>query len=268
MTGVTPQELTKLKFKFYGALVCDQKLSGLELRVAWLLLTRYLNAKSLVAWPSKETLARDLGSSSSPVRRALKRLVERKWFKIEHKGGGRRHANVYSACLERGTKTTPFKSDTMDEAETGTETTAKGDQTDRERGTKLTPNILLREPFEEPLEGGGARAEKPGQTVHGFSTDQQKDARQGDPGGGAGGSQDHFMLPIQGGNQPPRKQASAPDWNGWAGWLQTNQGMTKDAAWSWLMATLERIETERGVESTEAGAILDRELKRRRKAAA
>ena len=33
MTGVTPQELTKLKFKFYGALVCDQKLSGLELRV-------------------------------------------------------------------------------------------------------------------------------------------------------------------------------------------------------------------------------------------
>jgi len=76
------------------------------------------------------------------------------------------------------------------------------------------------------------------------------------------------MLPIQGGNQPPRKQAGAPDWNGWAGWLQTNQGMTKDAAWSWLMATLERIETERGVDSTEAGAILDRELKRRRKAAA
>ncbi len=50
--------------------------------------------------------------------------------------------------------------------------------------------------------------------------------------------------------------------------MQTNQGMTKDAAWSWLMATLERIETERGVDSTEAGAILDRELKRRRKAAA
>jgi len=44
--------------------------------------------------------------------------------------------------------------------------------------------------------------------------------------------------------------------------------MTKDAAWSWLMATLERIETERGVDSTEAGTTLDREFKRRRKAAA
>ncbi len=75
------------------------------------------------------------------------------------------------------------------------------------------------------------------------------------------------MLPLQGGNQTKRKQASAPDWNGWAGWLQTNQGMTKDAAWSWLMATLERIETERGVDGNEAEAILDRELKLRRKAA-
>ncbi len=67
------------------------------------------------------------------------------------------------------------------------------------------------------------------------------------------------MLPLQGGNQTKRKQASAPDWNGWAGWLQTNQGMTKDAAWSWLMATFD---------GNEAEAILDRELKLRRKAAA
>ena len=50
--------------------------------------------------------------------------------------------------------------------------------------------------------------------------------------------------------------------------MQTNQGMTKDAAWSWLMATIERIERERGVDSTKAGAILDRELKLRRKAVA
>jgi len=76
------------------------------------------------------------------------------------------------------------------------------------------------------------------------------------------------MLPIKGANQPQRNQPRAPDWNGWADGLQTDQGMTKDAAWSWLMATLERIETERGVDSTEAGTTLDRELKRRRKAAA
>ncbi len=93
-------------------------------------------------------------------------------------------------------------------------------------------------------------------------------ARQRDRGGGNSRAQGHFMMPIQGGNHPLKKRASAPDWSGWAGWLQTDQGMTKAAAWAWLMATLKRIETERGVDSTEAGAILDRELKRRRKAAA
>ena len=93
-------------------------------------------------------------------------------------------------------------------------------------------------------------------------------ARQGDRGGGNSRAQGHFVLPIEGANQPQRNQPRAPDWNGWAGWLQTDQGMAKDAAWSWLMATLERIERERGVDSTEAGAILDRELKRQRKAAA
>ncbi len=253
---MTPKELTALKFKFYHALVCDPKLSGLDLRVAWLLLTRYLNAKSLVAWPSKETLARDLGSSLSPVRRSLRKLVKRKWFKIENKGGGRRHANVYSACFERGTKSTPLKSDTGEETETGTKSTTKGDQTDRERGTKLTPDILLSKSIDEPLEGARGRGA------------DQKDAIQGDRGGGKTRSQGYLLLPFQGVNQPPRHQASAPDWNGWAAWLQTNQGMTKEGSWSWIMTTLERIEEERGVSDTEAGAILDRELKRRRKAAA
>ena len=93
-------------------------------------------------------------------------------------------------------------------------------------------------------------------------------ARQRDRGGGNSRAQGYFMMPIRGGNHPLKKRASAPDWSGWAGWLQTDQGMTKAAAWAWLMATLKRIETERGVDSTEARAILDRELKRRRKAAA
>ena len=46
---MTPKELTALKFRLYDALVCDPKLSGLDLRVAWLLLTRHLNAQSLAA---------------------------------------------------------------------------------------------------------------------------------------------------------------------------------------------------------------------------
>ena len=93
-------------------------------------------------------------------------------------------------------------------------------------------------------------------------------ARQGDRGGGRSRTQGHMMLPIQGGNQKPKNQQREPDWKGWADWLQTDQGMTKDTAWSWLMAKLERIETERGVDSTKAGVILDSELKRRRKVAA
>ena len=138
----------------------------------------------------------------------------------------------------------------------------KGELAFRERVNPASPKSLLREPFEEPFEGARARGEKTLQAV----TIKTNHARQGDRGGRAIGSQGTFMLPIQGGNQPPRKQASAPDWSGWAGWLQTNQGMTTDAAWSWLMATLERIETERGVDSTKACAILDLELKLRRKA--
>ena len=140
----------------------------------------------------------------------------------------------------------------------------KGELAFRERVNPASPKSLLREPFEEPFEGGRARGEKTSHAV----TLKTNHARQGDRGGRAIGSQGTFMLPLQGGKQPPRKQASAPDWNGWADWLQTNQGMAKDAAWSWLMATLERIERERGVDSTKAGAILDRELKLRRKAVA
>ena len=60
---MTPQERTALKLKFYDALVRDPKLSAMDLRIAWLLLSRYLNAASLVTWPSAETLASDLGSS-------------------------------------------------------------------------------------------------------------------------------------------------------------------------------------------------------------
>ena len=93
-------------------------------------------------------------------------------------------------------------------------------------------------------------------------------ARQGDRRGGGSLAQCHFMLPIRGTNQQPKNQPSAPDWLGWAGWLQSHQGMTGEVAWLWIMERLDQIEKERGVGKTEAGGILDRELKRRRKVAA
>ncbi len=54
---MTPKELTALKLKFYDAMIRDPELSAIALRVAWLLLSRYLNAQSLVAWPCAEMSA-------------------------------------------------------------------------------------------------------------------------------------------------------------------------------------------------------------------
>ena len=93
-------------------------------------------------------------------------------------------------------------------------------------------------------------------------------ARQGDRGGGSSRAQGHMMLPIQGGNQKPETRSRGPGWHGWAAWLQRDRGMTCQAAWQWLSDEQDRIAAERGVDLTAAGAILDRELKKRRKAAA
>ena len=124
----------------------------------------------------------------------------------------------------------------------------------------------FKEPVEEPFEGArGARLDAfddvAGRVINNM-------ARQRDKGSGNTQAQGHLLLPLEGGNQQPDNRPHKPDWNGWAAWLQSDQGMTKERAWKWLMITIERIETERGVNGTEAGAILDRELKRRRKSAA
>lgn len=93
-------------------------------------------------------------------------------------------------------------------------------------------------------------------------------ARQGDRGSGNSQAQGHFMLPIRGGNQQTRNQRSEPDWKGWADWIGLSRGMTTEQAWNWLLEEITRIATEKDINSTEAGWLLDRQLKKRRKAAA
>ncbi len=229
---MTPQELTALKLKFYDALVCDPELSAIALRVAWLVLSRYLNARSLVAWPSAETLAGDLGSSLRNVWRAIEQLTKQRWFVIE-RGGGRGHSNVYSANFERVTELSPFPAqtatgtgDTLSPVpETVTGMVVNSDRNGRETVTDLSPDSLLREPFEEPFEGARARAGNPGHSVRGFGTADQKDARQGDRGGGANRSQGEVLYSFDGGNQP--------SWPTWVAWLQ-ELGMTERQARRWL----------------------------------
>ena len=189
MSDMTPKELTALKLKFYGALVRDPNLSAMDLRIAWLLLSQYLNAQSLVAWPSAETMARDLGSSLRGVRNSIQRLTAPDgWFKITQ-GGGRGHSNVYTANFERVNATSPCgraRGDTVSplERETVNARSLKGEVAFPERMNSSSPDSPLSKPIEEPLETRGARAEHPGHTVPGLGNDDQKDARQGDRGDG------------------------------------------------------------------------------------
>ena len=162
MSDMTTKELTALKLRFYDALVCDPRLSAMDLRIAWLLLSRYLNAKLLVAWPSAETLARDLGSSVSGVRRSIQRLTtEDGWFKIK-KGGGRRHSNVYSANFKR------VAAPPLVETETVAAPPLNGGVPVPETVAATLPKSPLSQPIDEPLEEGDARAA------------DQKEARQGE----------------------------------------------------------------------------------------
>ncbi len=77
-----------------------------------------------------------------------------------------------------------------------------------------------------------------------------------------------MLLPIQSGYQKPTTKQREPDWKGWAAWIKLADNLTSEQAWTWLLGEIDRIAAERGVESTKAGAILDRELKKRRKPAA
>ncbi len=217
MNRMTPQELTALKLKFYDALVCDPKLSAIALRVAWLLLSRYLNARSLVAWPSAETLARDLGSSVRTVRRAIEQLTTLRWFEIK-RGCGRGHSNVYSANFEMVTDLPPFPAQAARSAETVTQMAVKGDRHGREKVTNLSPESPLRKPIEEPFEPRDARAGGGGDVVARCDRVEPSDfARQGDRGGGNSRAQGRMLLPIQGGgaadgtgvpNRPTKARAS------------------------------------------------------------
>ncbi len=250
MSDMTPKELTALKLRFYDALVCDPKLSAMDLRIAWLLLSRYLNGKSLVAWPSAETLARDLGSSVRGVRLSIKRLAAPGgWFKIK-KGRGRRQSNRYSANFERVNASSPLAAETVNTS------SLKGELAFPETVNASSPKSPLSKPIEKPFEGAAARDAN------------QQDARQGDRGSRNDRAQGHMMLPIQGGYQKPTNQKREIDWTGWEAWIVRVDSKTPKAARDWLMAELDRIADEHDISVTEAMPILDRALKKRRKMAA
>ena len=103
---MTPKELTKAKIDLYGELVQDPSTKAAVLGVAWLLLFKYLNAESVVAWPAAQTLADDLGGSLRAVRYALDWLVEEGWFSVQRSRG--RYSNRYSPNFSTVQPTAPL----------------------------------------------------------------------------------------------------------------------------------------------------------------
>lgn len=55
------------------------------------------------------------------------------------------------------------------------------------------------------------------------------------------------------------------DLSGWARWLVSSRRIQGEQAWLWLMAEIDRIAEEQGVDKKEAERLLDRQLKIRRR---
>ena len=74
------KKLVADKCDFICALSKDRKLNGSAVKIANLLVFHYLSGKSGDAWPSEETLGKDIGVSERTARTAVRQLRKRKWF--------------------------------------------------------------------------------------------------------------------------------------------------------------------------------------------
>ena len=73
---------------------------------------------------------------------------------------------------------------------------------------------------------------------------------------------------LDGLDQQPKTGPCRTGLEGWAIWIARTHDLTVTCARLWISDQIDRIAAGRGVDKTEAGAILDREFQRRRKAAA
>ncbi len=72
---------------------------------------------------------------------------------------------------------------------------------------------------------------------------------------------------LDGLDQEPKTGPCQSGLEGWAIWIARAHDLTVTCARLWISDQIDRIAAGRGIDKTEAGAILDREFKRRRKAA-
>jgi hypothetical protein len=88
-------DFTRLRFIWLDMVATDPRARGLATSIAVVLVNRYLNWESRMAWPSTERLAVDLGDvDRTSVQRGLRRLQRLGYLWIRT-GGGRRNTNSY-----------------------------------------------------------------------------------------------------------------------------------------------------------------------------
>ena len=170
---MTPKEAIKAKIAIYDELVRDPRARAVDLRVAWLLLFKYLNSESGLAWPSASTMATETSISVRAVRRSIGWLTGSGGYFTKTKGGGRGHSNQYSPNLERVTAESPINGERV------TSLAVKGDTAGRKRVTLVSPDSL-EESKEESLEDRASLASPPeGGSRSALSKPRKQDSRQG-----------------------------------------------------------------------------------------
>lgn len=85
---------SRIKQAWAEQVAADQSLSGIALRVA-LVLPRWLNRESLVAWPAQSTVAEAINSTVRSVRAAFRKLEERGHLVCLNEFRGGRKPNHY-----------------------------------------------------------------------------------------------------------------------------------------------------------------------------
>ena len=77
------KDFVKKKFEWLVAVAADQRLTKISQGVAIMLVAKYVNYETGLAWPSIATLAADLNVHWSSVQRALKQLAEYHYLQLE-----------------------------------------------------------------------------------------------------------------------------------------------------------------------------------------
>jgi Helix-turn-helix domain len=137
---MTGDNFTKRRLAWLEAVTLDQNMTGSAIRVANIIVLRYLSRAKGCAWPSFDRLAHDLGAGRSSIIRALALLEGLGWLVIEHNGG--RHAtNRYALQMQK--QCHPWHENSVIR--------------DKETVSSVTPEPFESNPLNEPNEGHSSR---------------------------------------------------------------------------------------------------------------